>query len=113
MKDGSPPLLLINPWIDDFAAYDFFAQPLGLLYLAGLLAERGYEVHLLDCLGGPHSRSGPFGTGRYPKEILTTPTPLKGITRRYGRYGLSESLCRARLSQVPRPAAILVPSLMT
>ena len=113
MKDTGPPLLLINPWIDDFAAYDFFAQPLGLLYLAGLLAESGYEVHLLDCLGGPRSRSGPFGTGRYSKEIQPTPPPLASIPRRYGRYGIPESNCRARLSQVPRPAAILVTSLMT
>jgi len=32
-----PLLLLINPWIYDFAAYDYFARPLGLLYLAGVL----------------------------------------------------------------------------
>jgi len=27
-------LLLINPWVYDFAAYDLWAKPLGLLYLA-------------------------------------------------------------------------------
>ena len=113
MPQSGPSLLLINPWIYDFAAYDFFARPLGLLYLAGLLRARGYAVHFLDCLGAPHARTGPFGTGRYPKEIMPPPAALKGITRRYGRYGISEAAFRERLARVPTPAAILVTSLMT
>ncbi len=109
----SPVLLLINPWIYDFAAHDFFARPLGLLYLASFLAEQGFEVRLLDCLDTPHARSGTFGTGRYPKEILPTPQALQGIPRRYGRYGITEADFRARLAATPRPDAILVTSLMT
>jgi radical SAM superfamily enzyme YgiQ (UPF0313 family) len=113
LPHSGPSLLLINPWIYDFAAYDFFARPLGLLYLAGLLRARGYAVYFLDCLGAPHARTGPFGTGRYPKEIMPPPPPLQGLTRRYGRYGISEAAFRARLAQVPTPSAILVTSLMT
>jgi radical SAM superfamily enzyme YgiQ (UPF0313 family) len=108
-----PVLLLINPWVYDFAAYDFFARPLGLLSLASFLSSRGYEVHLLDCLDTPQARPRAFGTGRYPKEILPTPPALAGIPRRYGRYGISESAFQARLAAVPRPDAILVTSLMT
>jgi radical SAM superfamily enzyme YgiQ (UPF0313 family) len=110
---SGPSLLLINPWIYDFAAYDFFARPLGLLYLAGLLRARGYAVSFLDCLCAPHARTGPFGTGRYPKEIISPPPALQGIARRYGRYGISEAAFRERLAQVPTPGAILVTSLMT
>ena len=113
MPQPGPPLLLINPWIYDYAAYDFFARPLGLLYLAGWLRAQGYEVNFLDCLGAPHARSGPFGTGRYPKEIIPAPPALAGITRRYGRYGISEAVFQERLARVPAPAAILVTSLMT
>jgi len=29
----SKKILLINPWVHDFAAYDFWLKPLGLLYL--------------------------------------------------------------------------------
>ena len=107
------PLLLINPWIYDVAAYDFFARPLGLLYLAGLLESLGFPVRLIDCLAVPHTRSGPFGTGRYPKEILPSLPALAGFPRRYGRYGISEADFRQELAATPRPAAILVTSLMT
>jgi len=113
LSQSGPKLLLINPWIFDFAAYDYFAQPLGLLYLAGLLEAQGFAVHFLDCLGAPHAKPGPFGTGRYPKEILPPPPALQGINRRYGRYGISKAAFRARLAQIPKPAAILVTSLMT
>lgn len=110
---GPAPLLLINPWIYDVAAYDFFARPLGLLYLAGLLEARGLPVRLIDCGTAPHARPGPFGTGRYPKEVLPPPPALAGFPRRYGRYGISEAAFRRELAQTPRPAAILVTSLMT
>ncbi|MDD2901437.1 MAG: radical SAM protein [Syntrophales bacterium] len=109
----NPVLLLINPWIYDFAAYDFFARPLGLLYLASYLSSQGYAVHLLDCLDTPQARTGAFGTGRYPKEIIPTPEALRGIPRRYGRYGIREADFKARLAALPRPDAILVTSLMT
>ena len=110
---GLPDLLLINPWIYDVAAYDFFARPLGLLYLAGLLESQGLTVHLIDCLAAPHVRPGPYGTGRYPKEVLSPPLALAGLPRRYGRYGISEADFRKKLADTPRPAAILVTSLMT
>jgi radical SAM superfamily enzyme YgiQ (UPF0313 family) len=110
---SSAPLLLINPWIYDVAAYDFFARPLGLLYLAGLLEAHGFAVRLIDCLAAPHARPGPFGTGRYPKEVLPSPTALAGFPRRYGRYGISEAAFRQELTRTPHPAAILVTSLMT
>jgi radical SAM superfamily enzyme YgiQ (UPF0313 family) len=113
MTPERPQLLLINPWIYDVAAYDFFARPLGLLYLAGWLETRGFDVSLLDCLAAPHARPGPFGTGRYAKQILPPPPALAGFPRRYGRYGISEAAFRAELAATPRPAAILVTSLMT
>ncbi len=108
-----PPLLLINPWIYDVAAYDLFARPLGLLYLAGLLESYGFPVRLIDCLAAPHARPGPFGTGRYVKEVLPPPPALAGFPRRYGSYGISEAAFRQKLAETPRPAAILVTSLMT
>ena len=49
-------ILLINPWIYDFAAYDFWIKPLGLLYMASLFRKNGYNVHLIDCLNVYHPK---------------------------------------------------------
>ena len=40
-------LLLINPWIYDFTAYDFWSKPLGLLYIASILRNIGYQIDYL------------------------------------------------------------------
>jgi len=32
-------ILLVNPWITDFTAYDFWLKPLGLLSIASILRE--------------------------------------------------------------------------
>ena len=43
-------ILLINPWIYDFKAYDFWIKPLGILYIASVLRELGADLHLINCL---------------------------------------------------------------
>ncbi|MGD2036453.1 MAG: B12-binding domain-containing radical SAM protein, partial [Desulfobacterales bacterium] len=57
MKRDVPHILLVNPWIHDFAAYDFWAKPLGLLYLAALLRSHGLSVSYIDCLDRFHPRA--------------------------------------------------------
>jgi hypothetical protein len=54
--EKKPNILLINPWIYDFAAHDLWSKPLGLLMLAGLLRAQGYNLSLLDCLDVHDSR---------------------------------------------------------
>jgi len=111
-RNSHPEILCINPWIYDFAAHDFFARPLGLLSVAGALRAQGYGVRLIDCTGAsPQPNSGV--TGRLPKEITPMPTPLAGLPRRYGRYGIPEKEFVTRLTTGPRPAAVAVTSLMT
>ncbi|MBF0549120.1 MAG: radical SAM protein [Deltaproteobacteria bacterium] len=111
----TPPgkrILLINPWIYDFAAFDMWAKPLGLLLLGGELMRRGYQVRLVDCLDAPATRRR-FGTGKFKKTDIPVPSTLYGIKRHFGRYGLSSQEVIGKLAQSPRPAAILVTSLMT
>lgn len=50
MLKNNPRFLLINPWIYDFAAYDFWAKPIGLLKIASLLMDNGIDVDFIDCL---------------------------------------------------------------
>jgi radical SAM superfamily enzyme YgiQ (UPF0313 family) len=120
----NPSLILINPWIYDFAAYDLWSKPLGLLYLAGYLRHCGFDIHLIDCLDPHHpgmkggvSIKPPtrrlYGTGKYWRQEISKPAPLKCVSRRYSRYGLSQKILERELNRVQRPAAILVTSLMT
>ena len=119
-----PELILINPWIYDFAAYDLWSKPLGLLTLAGFLRSRGGEIHLIDCLDVHHpamthspSLKKPvrrtYGTGKFWREKVPIPPPLKHVSRSYSRYGISRQAFVKDLEAVKNPAAILVTSLMT
>jgi radical SAM superfamily enzyme YgiQ (UPF0313 family) len=120
----TPSLILINPWIYDFAAYDLWSKPLGLLYLAGYLRYCGFRIHLIDCLDvhhpcmkGDKSMKKPkrrlYGTGKFWRQEVPKPPPLSIIPRPYSRYGLSLKIFEGELNKIPKPAAILVTSLMT
>lgn len=114
-------LLLINPWIYDFAAYDFWAKPLGLLYIANILRQNGHEVYFIDCLTMNHPGMQKFrkplrrnfGTGKFCKEKVPKPNPLKDIPRSYSRYGITLQVFEEDLRKIPTPDAILITSLMT
>lgn len=116
-----PQVLLINPWIYDFAAYDMWASPLGLLYLGAMLRHAGTEVRLVDCLdrnqpgaqAPPNQPSRLPGTGRWRREIVSTPAPLSGVPRHFARYGCPEEVFRREVARGPRPDLILVTSSMT
>lgn len=117
-------LLLINPWIYDFALYDFWARPLGLLYLASFLRRQGYEVSYIDCLDRyypglseePGLKRGlrrEYGTGSFYRQKVAKPSCLQDIPRYFYRYGLSQRLFLEALNQVENPEAVLVTSGMT
>lgn len=117
-------VLLVNPWIVDFAAYDFWIKPLGLLSIGGVLSENAYETVLLDCLDRNHplllrfqglnqARSKSDGTGRFLKTYIEKPAVLESVPRRYARYGLPAELVDECLANLARPDAVLVTSGMT
>lgn len=112
-------ILLVNPWIHDFAAYDVWAQPLGLLILGAILRQHDYRVMYTDCLDRFHPRapqSDPFqrhGRGPYHKSPLPKPPGLEDIPRTYSRYGIEPEWLRQDLRAAPQPDLILVTSLMT
>jgi radical SAM superfamily enzyme YgiQ (UPF0313 family) len=113
-----PDILLVNPWIHDFAAYDLWARPLGLLVLASRLRSLGWEPHFIDCLDPDHPemparRLRPHSTGRFARTPITKPEALKAIKRTFNRYGVHPEIIARDLHALPRPNAILVTSLMT
>lgn len=111
-------LLLINPWVHDFSAYDMWAKPLGLLVLARRLRESGWEAILVDCLdpchpGLPDKSRRLKSHGRFHRTEIPKPEALKHVPRTFARYGVPFELIKADLQSIPRPDAVLITSMMT
>jgi radical SAM superfamily enzyme YgiQ (UPF0313 family) len=108
-------VLLVNPWIYDFAAYNLWIEPLGLLTIAAVLRDHDYGVTLIDCLaphpGAPHPRLD--GSAKFLKVAVAKPEPVASIPRHYGRYGLPVDPFDAALAAAPAPDVVLVASGMT
>lgn len=106
-------ILLVNPYIHDVSAYDFWLKPVGLLYIAKALKLSGAEVRLLDLLDrklpGNNAHEGSYGTGKFHSEIIGN---LKkyNIPRRLKRYGAPLSVFDDFNFD---PDVILVTSMMT
>jgi len=112
---------MINPWIYDFAAFDFWIKPLGLLYLAAILKKNGCRVTLINCLYRHHEgmeklglvKDKRYGTGHFHKEIVEKPEVLKSVPRKYGRYGITEEIFLNDINRTEEPDVILLSSGMT
>ncbi|MFN3395378.1 MAG: B12-binding domain-containing radical SAM protein [Thermodesulfovibrionales bacterium] len=80
-------ILLVNPWIYDFAAYNLWSRPLGLIKVAEYLSSFDVSLTFIDCTDACVSQR--YGTGRFKKEVVEKPDILKDIPRLYKRYGIS------------------------
>ncbi len=112
-------LLVVNPWIHDFAAFDFWLKPLGLLRIAGALRDAGAEVHLLDLVDRnhpwlpKHTKTDEWGRGKFFAEEIDRPGIVENVPRKFRRYGLPKGILDEKLSELPDADAVLVTSSMT
>jgi radical SAM superfamily enzyme YgiQ (UPF0313 family) len=119
LNQNSPHILLVNPWIHDFAAYDFWAKPLGLLTLAALLRSHGLSVSYIDCLDRFHPKapagdpSARYGRGPYLKTRIARPHGLSDVQRTFSRYGIKPRWFEEDLRALKPPDLIMITSLMT
>jgi len=120
MTSRLPTVLCVNPWIHDFAAYDFWSRPLGLLSLAGVLRACGCRVFYIDCTDRFHPRAratDPYsrcGRGPYLKTPINKPAGLDDVRRTFCRYGIAPEWFIQDLRDLPaRPDLVLVTSIMT
>lgn len=118
----SKKILLINPWIYDFAAYDFWLKPLGLLYLGSLLRRNNHQLHFIDCLDPYHPamqaavKKPPrhaYGDGKFFRQVIEKPDNLQIISRNYCRYGISPDVFRQDIRFHHDADIVLITSLMT
>jgi radical SAM superfamily enzyme YgiQ (UPF0313 family) len=108
--------LLINPWITDFAAYNLWAEPLGLFYIGSVLKRAGAEISYIDCLTSSEKHNPEpkkNGCSKYRRTVITKPPPLDFMDRDYACYGMGEEEFVRRLSDIPTPQVVLVTSMMT
>ncbi|MDO9549248.1 MAG: radical SAM protein [Candidatus Marinimicrobia bacterium] len=117
-KMNAQNILLINPWIADFAAYDLWAKPLGLLYIGKFLRRHGYKIQLIDLAdrqrwGNSKSLTPISGRGKYHKTIIPKPASIAHVPRHYGLYGATREQFISELKSIEVPNLILVTSHMS
>ena len=116
---GKKNILLVNPWIMDFKAYDFWIKPLGLLYIAAILEKNGYGVNFIDCIDRLHPsvkdkiRFKEDGTGKFYSTRIEKPALYEDVPRKYRRYGIDPDEFLNETDRIPKPDLILVTSIMT
>ena len=114
-------LLFINPFVEDFTAYNLWAVPLGMFRLMEHFERKGEVVEFVDLLDGsdvggdgavaPEFRS--WGRHSYWKRRIEKPVELKFVPRYFNRFGASDDRAREILSRVEKPQKIFVSSGMT
>ncbi|MCZ6677560.1 MAG: radical SAM protein [Candidatus Poribacteria bacterium] len=117
-------VLLINPWIYDFAAFNLWVEPIGLLSVGSVLRENGYELDFIDCLDRHHPEllklqglstptGNAYGAGKYHREQVKKPAVVEHVPRYFCRYGIPPEIFESELEGRDKPDVVLVTSKMT
>jgi len=112
----SAKVLLVNPPVYDFAAYDFWLRPYGLLTIAGYLRGRA-QFKLFDYLDRAHPfavgqkelESDQWRRGRFYCEQIPNPPMLSDIPRYFRRFGLPRNFFEDFLTQQGPFDFVLIP----
>ncbi|MHC4221561.1 MAG: B12-binding domain-containing radical SAM protein [Planctomycetota bacterium] len=115
----TPKILLVNPAVYDFAAFDFWLKPYGLLSVAGYLRGQG-QFKLFDHMDRLHRfnkdknlRTDQWGRGRFYSEKIANPDCHSNIPRYYLRFGLPREIFQQYLSQQEPFDLVFVQTMMT
>jgi len=115
-----PKILLLNPPIYDFAAYDFWLKPYGLLSIAGYLrGEADFELFdYLDRLhpfmtGRKEQKSDEWGRGPFYSESIPRPPCLEQIPRYFRRFGLPRGIFQSFLKKQQPCEFVFIQTMMT
>ena len=113
--------LLIYPPVYDFALYDLFLKPYGLLRLGSMLSAAGWRTDILNALDYTEPETAALlgrarrkndGTGKMFRTAVPLPGILGGIRRRFARYGILPEVFKAKI-KARRPDAVFISSGMT
>ena len=104
-------ILLINPWIYDFAATNLWSSPIGILKVAECLSPYDVEFAFIDCTDSVRIKR--YGKGKYRREIVQKPDCLKTVPRRFSRYGISVDDFNEALKKALPFDIVLITSIMS
>src|SRR5208283_177559 len=104
-------ILLVNPWIYDFAAFNLWARPLGLFRVAEYLSSFDTELYFIDCTGS--CTTGRYGTGKFRAEMVDKPSLVEAVPRRFKRYGIGIDEFVRRVKAAMPFDAVLMTSVMS
>lgn len=111
--------LLINPWVYDFKAFDFWNKPVGLLIVTDILKKIGFKIGFIDCMDrlSPYyktkTKTDIYGRGKYHHEVVEKPNIFKQVPRHYKRYGIPRECFVEVIRKLPQPDIVFVTSSMT
>lgn len=96
-----PTILLVNPPIYDFTAYDFWLKPYGLLRVGGLLRDQA-DLDLFDYMDRNQpdfdrtlaAKTTQWGCGPYMKTRVRKPEIFSKIPRFFYRFGRKNEMFR-------------------
>lgn len=86
-------ILLVNPAIYDFTAYNFWMRPYGLLTVGGFLQSKA-EIVLFDFLDSGfdiEKDKDQWGRGKFRQERINKPKMFGKVARYYNRFGRGRS----------------------
>jgi hypothetical protein len=130
---NTPTVLLIQPPVLDFTAFDLFVYPLGLLDAGATFEAAGFRAAFVDALDRyspalavPSLLAAPGdaaplkrptfrrdGCGHFPRQRVRPPAVLADVPRRFHRFGIPEDAFREALAAAPRPDVVAVSCAMT
>jgi radical SAM superfamily enzyme YgiQ (UPF0313 family) len=105
----SSRVLLVNPPIYDFSAYDFWLRPYGMLRVAGRM-RHACSLDFFDFLDSRQRDA--WGRGSYPNRYIPKPAVFRDIPRRFRRYGKPREEFQEYLKRESFDA-VLIQTLMT
>ncbi len=115
--------LLVNPYIRDFAAYNLWLRPLGLVGLFNFLKANSLDADYVDVLFPTREEAAEYRlrwpeeenyhTGKFPEIIIEKPAVYGKLKKYYRQFGIPREAFIKRLMSFPAPSCILMSSGMT
>jgi len=95
-------IFIVNPWIEDFSAFDQWIKPVPLLKIARWLKDHNFEIYFVDCLdrsiwGGKTKK---WNSGKFRETVIEKPDVLSFVPRKFRIFGGTPGECYKILKDI-------------